>query len=66
MRKIEIGQRYKKVRPPGTVWEVLELVLDKSQVRHFRLQNLDDPTTISLLSEHALANQRLYRLVPQQ
>jgi hypothetical protein len=34
VRKIEIGQRFKQTNPPGTVWEVLEAVLDPADIRH--------------------------------
>ena len=66
MRKIEVGQRYKKTSPPSTVWEVLEPVLDPGGIHHFRIRNLDDPTTIKLISESTLANERLYRLINER
>ena len=66
MRKIEAGQRYKKTSPPSTVWEVLERVLDPGGIRHFRIQNLDDPTTIKLISEPTLADGKLYRLINER
>jgi hypothetical protein len=66
MRKIEVGQRYKKTSPPSTVWEVLEPVQAPGGIRHFRISNLDDPTTIKLISEPTLANERLYRLVNER
>jgi hypothetical protein len=63
MRKIEVGQRYKKTDPPSTVWEVLEPARESGGIRHFRIRNLNDPTTIKLISEPTLANERLYRLI---
>jgi hypothetical protein len=66
MRKIEAGQRYKKTSPPSTVWEVLERVLDPGGIRHFRIRNLDDPTTIKLISEPTLADGKLYRLINER
>ena len=66
MRKIEVGQHYKKTSPPWTVWEVRETMLDLAGIRHFRIRNLVDPTTIKLLSEHTLANERLYRLITER
>ena len=66
MRKIETGQRCKKASPPWTVWEVLEAVLDPGGIRHFRIRDLNDPTTIKLISESTLANDRLYRLINER
>ena len=63
MRMIEVGQRYKKTDPPSAVWEVLEMVMKPAGIRHFRLSNLDDPTTIKLISEPTLADEKLYRLI---
>ena len=33
MRKIGVGQRYKKTDPPSTVWGVVEPVLDPGGIR---------------------------------
>ncbi len=66
MRKIEVGQHYQMTSPPGTVWELLEPVLDSVKIRHFRIRQVDDPTTTKLISEHTLANERLYRLVKER
>jgi hypothetical protein len=66
VRKVEVGQRYKKTSPPSTIWEALEAVLDLGGIRHFRICNLDDPTTIKLISESTLANERLYRLIHER
>ena len=65
MRKIEIGQRFKQTSPPRTTWEVLEAVLDPAGIRHLRICSLDDPTTVKLISEHTLADERLYRLIKE-
>jgi hypothetical protein len=66
VRKIEVGQHYQMTSPPGTVWELLEPVLDSMKIRHFRIRQVDDPTTTKLISEHTLANERLYRLVKER
>jgi hypothetical protein len=66
LRKIAAGQRYRKTAPPSTVWEVLETVLESGGTRHFWLSNIDDPTTIKLISELTLANHRLYRLINER
>ena len=63
---IEVGQRYKKTDPPSTVWEVLEMVMKPGGIRHFRLSNRDDPTTIKLISEPTLADGKLYRLINER
>ena len=63
---IEVGQRYRKTDPPSAVWQVLEMVIKPGGIRHFRLSNLDDPTTIKLISEPTLANERLYRLINER
>jgi hypothetical protein len=65
VRKIEVGQRFKKTSPPGTVWEVIAEVSDLGGIRHLRVRDLDDPTTVKLLSEYILSNERLYRLVSE-
>jgi len=65
VRKIEIGQRFKQTSPPGTVWEVLNVVLHPVGIRHLRIYSLDDPTIVKLISEPTLANERLYRLVKE-
>ena len=66
MRMIEVGQRFKKTDPPSAVWEVLEVVMKPGGIRHFRLCNRDDPTTIKLISEPTLADVRLYRLISER
>jgi hypothetical protein len=66
VRKIEIGQRFKQASPPGTVWEVLNVVLHPVGIRHLRIYSLDDPTIVKLISEPTLANERLYRLIKEQ
>ena len=63
---IEVGQRYKKTDPPSAVWQVLEMVMKPGCIRHFRIVNLSDPTTIKLISEPTLANDRLYRLINER
>lgn len=63
MPKIEIGQRFKQTSPPGTVWQVLNVVSSLNEIRHIRIFSLDDPTIVKLISEPTLANERLYRLV---
>jgi hypothetical protein len=65
VRKIEIGQRFKQIGPPRTVWEVLEAVLDPTGIRHLRIRSLDDPTTVKLISEYTLANERLYQSIKE-
>lgn len=63
MRKIKLGEHYKKTSAPWTVWEVVEETIDRGGVRHFRIRNLKEPTTMKLISEWALANERFYLLV---
>ncbi len=66
MRRIEIGQRFKQATPPGTVWQVLNIVDNPTDIRHLRIFSLDDPTNVKLISEHTLTNERLYRLVKEE
>ena len=63
MRKVEIGQHYKKTTAPWSIWEVLEQISDLSGVRHLRIRNLEDPTTMKLISASTLADQKLYEPV---
>ena len=62
MREIRIRQRYKKFGAPWCSWKVLESVLDRNGLRHYRLCEMKDPSIIKLVSEHALANPRFYQL----
>jgi len=63
VRKIEVGQHYKKTGASWTVWVVVEEFVDRDRLRHFRLRDVKDPTNTKLVSEHALANARLYEPV---
>jgi len=65
VEKIEIGQRFKQTSPPGTVWQVLNVVTNPTDIRHLRIFSLDDPTIVKLISERTLADERLYRLVKE-
>ena len=66
MRKIEIGQRFKQTNPPGTVWQVLNIVDNPTDIRHLRIFSLDDTTIVKLISEHTLTNERLYKQVKEE
>ena len=66
MRKIEIGQRFKQTHPPGTVWQVLNIVDNPTDIRHLRIFSLDDTTIVKLISEHTLTNERLYKQVKEE
>jgi hypothetical protein len=63
VRKIEVGQLYKKAGASWTVWEVVEEFADRDRIRHFRLRDLKDPTNTKLVSERALANAKLFQPV---
>lgn len=63
MTKIELGQCYKKASAPWTLWEVVEEAFVRGGAHHFRIRALKDPTTVKLISEQALANERFYQLV---
>ncbi|HLI13888.1 MAG TPA: hypothetical protein VKY65_20025 [Alphaproteobacteria bacterium] len=65
MRKIiEIGERFTKVGTPRPVWKVHRLVVDQEGLRHFRLQDEQDPSKTILISERALLNRRFFRPAP--
>ena len=66
MRRIDIGQRFKQTSPPGTVWQVLNIVDNPTDIRHLRIFSLDDPTIVKLISEHSLTNERLYKQVKDE
>jgi len=54
MVEIEVGQRFTKVSGPLNVWEVVRLVIGSESIRHYRLNNVADPSKSILISEHAL------------
>ena len=63
MRKVEVGQHYKEIGTPSTIWDVGEEASGPGRIRHLRIHKLNDPTTIKLISEQTLANAKLYRLI---
>ena len=63
MDEVELGQRFMKVSGPHQIWETSEMVRDLEGIRHFRLRNVNEPTTSILISERALLNPRYFRVV---
>lgn len=55
MRKIEIGQRYKKVSAPSIVWEIVGYRTDRDGIPHVRLVNVADGTLSILIAESIVA-----------
>jgi hypothetical protein len=60
MAEIEVGQRFKKASGPSNVWEVVRLVIESEAIRHYRLNDVADPSKSILISEHALVNSRYF------
>ena len=66
MRKVAVGERFKEIGTPSTIWEVGEETSGPGAIRHLRIHKLNDPTTIKLISEHTLADAKLYQLIERQ
>ena len=62
----QVGQRYWKVGPVKLVWEVVAGGFDLEGIRHCRIVNVNDRTSVKLISELALADRKLYRLFTEQ
>lgn len=54
MRTLAIGQRYRKMSSPSTVWEVIGHRTDGCGISHFRLISTADHTRTILIGEWAL------------
>ncbi len=63
MRQIQVGQRFRKVDAVRTVWRVVAVAPERGTPRHYRIAALNDPSTVQLISEKALANPKLYQPV---
>jgi hypothetical protein len=63
VRKVEVGQQYRKAGTSWKVWEVVDETVRHEGFRHLRLRDPRDPTNTKLVSERALANDKLYQLV---
>jgi hypothetical protein len=61
--KLEAGQIYRKADAFQSRWQVVASFSDSTGVRHARLRNTADPTSIKLIAESALRNPKLYRLI---
>jgi hypothetical protein len=66
MPEIEVGQRFRKVSGPPNAWEVVGVVIGSEGMRHYRLDNVADPSKSILISERALLNSRYFRAVDAQ
>jgi hypothetical protein len=66
VQKVEIGQHYKEESARSIIWIVAEEAPRSGSIRHLRILKLNDPTTIKLISDRALADRKLYRLIELQ
>jgi hypothetical protein len=66
MIRVEIGQHYREETSRSIIWLVAEEGSAAGSIRHLRIQKLNDPTTIKLISDYALADKKLYRLIDLQ
>lgn len=51
IQKLEIGQRYRKVSSPSTIWEVIGCRTDRDGIPHVRLVSITDQTRVILIAE---------------
>ncbi|HUC61158.1 MAG TPA: hypothetical protein VMF53_04310 [Alphaproteobacteria bacterium] len=58
--KVEVGQIFRKTDAFHSLWQVTASFADGSGVRHARLCNKFDRTTVKLIAEAALRNPRFY------
>ena len=54
MRKLEVGQRYRKVSSPSIVWEIVADGIERDGIPHVRLLSLADPTHSILIAERVV------------
>lgn len=55
MRNLAIGQRYRKISSPSTLWEIVGERTDQDGIRHIRLVSVADRTRTILIGEQHLA-----------
>ncbi len=55
MRKLAIGQRYRKISSPSTIWEIVGHRTDYDGISHVRLVSVADHTRTILISEQLVA-----------
>lgn len=60
MRKLAIGQRYRKISSPATVWEIVGNRVDHDGIRHVRLVSVADRTRTILIAEGLVARADAY------
>jgi hypothetical protein len=63
MPKLEIGQRYRKVSSPSTVWEVVAYRTDRGGIPHVRLVSTTDQTRSILMAESLFARSNIFEPV---
>lgn len=66
MRQIQVGQRFRKVDSVRTVWQVVAVAPERGTPRHYRIVAMNDPSTVRLISEKALANPKLYQPLEEE
>jgi len=61
LKKLEIGQRYRKTSAPSIVWEVIESGIDRDGIPHVRLLSLVDQTHSILIADSIVVRSDQFR-----
>jgi hypothetical protein len=62
-REIAEGQRYRRLGPGGSVWEIVAVRKDVMGAMHAQMKRADDPKTLKTLSAVALLDPEQFERV---
>jgi hypothetical protein len=66
MGEARIGEQYRKIDGPGSVWQVVAIRADPNGIRHCQIVNVSDRTNTKVISEGTLTKRKFYRLYAEQ